>query len=219
MAALGLRLRKTHNPRKGPGLQPCGCTLGQVLTFPRSSPHRIPNSSRWFCFVFFLVLVMKQNQSFKKGGWSIPAGLSPQVDAKSLRTLPLKSYLQAWTDKSRSYLPFLQPFLEGQSQCQLPLGRCRLHHLPQPHDELHFTRKLKHWEAAYQAELGCAEGPATRTPTPTPPKHPNSLKPSHSTYLESLRERVVSEEAVLREPVPVNDRNEVWCRAACVASW
>lgn len=66
MAAVGLSLRVTGNPGGGPHLQPYSYTLEQVLTFPRSSLHRSPNSSHcWAPPPPFLV--MKQNQSLKNG--------------------------------------------------------------------------------------------------------------------------------------------------------
>lgn len=115
MAAVGLSLRVTGNPGGGPHLQPYSYTLEQVLTFPRSSLHRSPNSSH--CWVPPPAIFGYETKSeLKKWGWSIPAGFSPQVNASSLRTLPLKGSCLQPGQTSQEELPptpSSRPFWKG----------------------------------------------------------------------------------------------------------
>lgn len=109
------------------------------------------------------------------GGCQIPK--NPSLERK----LP-----PAWTSKSRGVTsPSLLPGgLSGRAALRVGLtGEVPMAATPRelttlpgpsgPHDELHFTKKLRHKEAASQAELGCVQL--------IPPKYPESLKPSDST--------------------------------------
>lgn len=122
--AVGPSLGESPNPERDSQLRGHSCTLEQVLTLQSSSLHRIPNSSRWLFVLFFLFLVMKQNQSLKNGGGSIPAGSSLQVDANSLRTLPWKGSYLLPGHASQEELPALpQGGLSGRTALRVGVNR------------------------------------------------------------------------------------------------